>query len=118
MSPKPIQQSNPVKLRQGMSIGTGNAESDDEFLFDCFIDYPAVDECIRLTSPGRIISGRTGSGKTAIIRHIAQNVDYFSVVDPEEMSMNYVSNSDALRFLHAIGADLDLLFQVLWKHVL
>jgi hypothetical protein len=29
-----------------------------------------------------------------------------------------VSNSDALNFLHAIGADLDLLFQALWKHVL
>ncbi|ANW05381.1 hypothetical protein LMTR13_07875 [Bradyrhizobium icense] len=32
--------------------------------------------------------------------------------------MSYVSNSDALNFLHAIGADLDLLFQALWKHVL
>ena len=32
--------------------------------------------------------------------------------------MSYVSNSDALRFLDAIGADLDLLFQVLWKHVI
>lgn len=32
--------------------------------------------------------------------------------------MNYVSNSDALRFLTEIGADLDLLFPVLWKHVI
>ncbi|QHO78946.1 DNA repair ATPase [Bradyrhizobium sp. CCBAU 051011] len=32
--------------------------------------------------------------------------------------MSYVSNSDVLSFLHAIGADLDLMFQVLWKHVL
>ena len=32
--------------------------------------------------------------------------------------MSYVSNSDALRFLQTIGADLDLFFQVLWKHVL
>jgi hypothetical protein len=34
------------------------------------------------------------------------------------MSMSYVSNSDVLNFLYAIGADLDLMFQVLWKHVL
>jgi hypothetical protein len=32
--------------------------------------------------------------------------------------MSYVSNSDVLSFLHAIGADLDLMFQVLWRHVL
>jgi hypothetical protein len=34
------------------------------------------------------------------------------------MSLSYVSNSDVLSFLHAIGADLDLMFQVLWRHVL
>ncbi len=34
------------------------------------------------------------------------------------MSLSYVSNSDVLSFLHIIGADLDLMFQVLWRHVL
>jgi hypothetical protein len=34
------------------------------------------------------------------------------------MSMSYVSNSDFLNFLTDIGADLDLIFQYLWKHVL
>lgn len=109
---------NPVVLRQGMSIGTGNAESDDEFLFDCFVDYPAVDQCRRMESAGRILAGRTGSGKTAIIRYLDREAEHAVELDPSEMSMSYVSNSDALRFLTAIGADLDLLFQVLWKHVL
>lgn len=109
---------NPVILRQGMSIGTGNAESDDEFLFDCFVDYPAVDQCRRMESAGRILAGRTGAGKTAIIRYLEREAEHAVEVDPAQMSMSYVSNSDALRFLTAIGADLDLLFQVLWKHVL
>jgi hypothetical protein len=39
-------------------------------------------------------------------------------IDPSEMAMSYVSNSDAHNFLHAISADLDLLFQASWKHVL
>lgn len=39
-------------------------------------------------------------------------------IDPAEMAMGYVSNSDVLRFVQTIGGDLDLLFQVLWKHVL
>lgn len=101
-----------------MSIGSGNAETDDEFLFDCFVHYPPVERCLNTQSPGMIVAGRTGSGKTAILRYIERTVSTSVEVDPSEMSMSYVSNSDALRFLHAIGADLDLLFQVLWKHVL
>lgn len=109
---------NPVVLRRGVGIGSGNAESDDEFLFTCFVNYPPVDVCQRTTSPAMVVAGRTGSGKTAILRHIESRSEHSIVIDPFEMSMSYVSNSDALRFLEAIGADLDLLFQVLWKHVL
>jgi hypothetical protein len=39
-------------------------------------------------------------------------------LQPANMALNYITNSDILRFLHEIGADLDLLFQALWKHVL
>jgi hypothetical protein len=65
-----------------------------------------------------VIDGRTGSGKTAILKFIHSKVEHSVEIDPSEMAMSYVSNSDALNFLHAIGADLDLLFQALWKHVL
>lgn len=111
-------ETNPVVLRRGVGIGTGNAESDDEFLFECFVEYPPVEACRRQGSPAMVISGRTGSGKTAIIRYLENTAENVTSIDPFEMSMSYVSNSDTLRFLHAVGADLDLLFQVLWKHVL
>jgi hypothetical protein len=65
-----------------------------------------------------VIEGRTGSGKTAILRYIAATATNSVTIDPTEMAMSYVTNSDVLRFLQAIGADLDLTFQVLWKHVL
>lgn len=109
---------NPIVLRRGAGIGTGNAETDDEFLFDCFVEYPPVYECRRASSPVMVVAGRTGSGKTAILRYLEVESDHTAALDPFDMSMSYVSNSDALRFLQAIGADLDLLFQVLWKHVL
>lgn len=109
---------NPIVLRRGVGIGTGNAESDDEFLFDCFVEYPPVESALRLQSPTMILSGRTGSGKTAILRHLEAVTEHHVSIDPFEMSMGYVSNSDALRFLASVGADLDLFFQVLWKHVL
>lgn len=115
---KTTKRTNPVVLKQGMTIGSNGAESDDAFLFECFVNHPPVARCMDFQSPGMIIVGRTGSGKTAILRYLEREVDHSVEIDPAAMSMSYVSNSDALNFLQAIGADLDLLFHVLWKHVI
>ncbi|RWK29336.1 P-loop NTPase fold protein [Mesorhizobium sp.] len=101
-----------------MTIGSLAAETDDDYLFDCFVHYPPVDIAMKVDSHGSILTGRTGAGKTAIIRYIESRAEHSVQIRPSDMAMSYVSNSDALSFLHAIGADLDLLFQVLWKHVL
>lgn len=101
-----------------MTIGSNSAETDDDFLFDCFVRSSPVERCMDVHSPGMIVAGRTGAGKTAILRYIEREVEHSIEIDPSEMSMSYVSNSDALNFLQAIGADLDLLFHVLWKHVI
>jgi hypothetical protein len=115
---KASKRTNPIILLAGMSIGTNAAEFDDDFLFDCFVHYPQVDLCLNAQSRGMVVDGRTGGGKTAILRYITSRVPNAVTIDPTEMAMGYVSNSDVLRFLQAIGADLDLTFQVLWKHVL
>jgi hypothetical protein len=115
---KPEKRANPVVLKPGMTIGAAAAEMDDEFLIPCFVQYPPVTLCLNMNSRGTVIDGRTGSGKTAILKYIAATAEHSCEIDPFDMSMSYVSNSDVLSFLHAIGADLDLLFQVLWKHVL
>jgi len=111
-------QTNPLVFRNGMSVGSIAAESDDEFLFDCFVDNPAVQACLNLQSPTTVLAGRTGSGKTAVLKHIQKTVLHCSNIDPSEMALNYVANSDALRFVQAIGGDLDVLFIALWRHVL
>jgi hypothetical protein len=116
--PKSEKLANPIQLKPGMTIGANAAEMDDEFLLPCFVHYPPVKVCLDLGSRGTVIDGRTGSGKTAILKYISSTVEHASEIDPFEMSMSYVSNSDVLSFLYAIGADLDLLFHVLWKHVL
>ncbi len=109
---------NPIILQAGMTIGTNAAEFDDDFLLPCFVQYPPVDLCMNVSSRGMVVDGRTGSGKTAILRYIGANAAHSVMIDPTEMAMSYVTNSDVLRFLQLIGADLDLTFQVLWKHVL
>lgn len=110
--------SNPIIVRAGMTIGSISAETDDDFLFECFVTNPAVTTSESVQAPGMILSGRTGSGKTAIVRQLSRTEENVVTIDPFDMALSYVSNSDILQFLQSIGADLDLLFQVLWKHVL
>ena len=80
---------NPVVLRRGSGIGTGNAETDDDFLFDCFVEYPPVEDCRRAGSPVMVVAGRTGSGKTAILRYLEKDLRHIASIDPFEMSMSY-----------------------------
>lgn len=104
---------NPVLLQHGLSIGNNAAESDDEFLFDCFVHYPPVESCKDPRHPGMILGGRTGAGKTAILRYLANTEERVHEIDPGEMAMSYVANSDILNFVQTIGGDLDLFFQIL-----
>lgn len=110
--------SNRIQFRSDTRIGSVAAEEDDDFLFDCFVDNPAVATAMDLAAPGMILSGRTGSGKTAVLRYIERRSNHVANVNPAELSVNYISNSDVFQFLNDIGADLDLFFQVIWKHVL
>jgi hypothetical protein len=75
---------NPVVVRAGMTIGSISAETDDEFLFECFVHHPAVATCQSVKSSGMVIAGRTGSGKTAILRYIDHNADHSIHIDPSD----------------------------------
>ncbi len=109
--------SNPIITSSANSIGNLSAEADDEFLFACFVPHPAFEILSDFSSAKTIISGRTGSGKTAIIRKVAHDQRNAVQVELPELSMNYVANSDIIRFLLSLGLNLDLLFQTLWKHI-
>ncbi|WP_153005552.1 P-loop ATPase, Sll1717 family [Aureimonas ureilytica] len=110
--------SNPVVIRPDTNIGNISAEADDEFLFNCFVDHPALTSAKDLQSKKTFISARTGAGKTAIIRMIERQNPNCSMIDLPDLSMDYVANSDIIRFLKSLDIDLDLFFQALWKHVL
>lgn len=115
---KNTRRANSIILSSETKIGHIDAENDDQFLFDCFVHHPAVAACLNPDSPAIVLEGRTGAGKTAILRHIKQKEKNVAIVDPTEMALSYVANSTIIRFLDAIGADLGLMFQSLWKHVL
>lgn len=110
--------SNPIITRPSINIGSIAAENDNEFLEECFVRHQSLDALLDTNSKAMVLVGRTGAGKTAILQHILEYNKNCCELQPANMALNYIANSDILRFLHEIGADLDLLFQALWKHVL
>ena len=102
----------------GSSIGQVSAETDDDFLVDCFVDHPVLAEVIDPQSSKMIVLGNTGVGKTAILRMIERQKELCTRIEIDELSLNYVSNSDVIKFLHTIGVPTDRFFQALWKHII
>jgi hypothetical protein len=105
------------RFRRGASIGELDAEADKRFLSSCFIetgDFSTLRDC---GSPHRIIIGRTGSGKSALISQLISSEDHVIQISPENLSLNYLSNSDILVTLERSGVKLDLFYNLLWKHV-
>ncbi len=110
--------SNPLVLRPDANIGNSSAEADDEFLFDCFFDHPSLSVLNDVSSAKLFASGRTGIGKTALLRMIDRSNENVSSIDLTDLALNYVANSDIIQFLNALDIDLDIFYQTLWKHVL
>ncbi|WP_431469720.1 P-loop ATPase, Sll1717 family [Sphingosinithalassobacter sp. LHW66-3] len=107
-----------VVLRQGLSVGAMSAEDDGAYLRESFVSTGALDELADTNSPKCIVLGRTGSGKSALLISLADSQENVIQLDPESLSLNYISNSDILRFFDNIGIDLDVFYQLLWRHVL
>jgi len=101
----------------GATVGN-NAAENDEILLNCFVESTAYKLLSDPASSKMLASGRTGSGKTAILRRIKDSNKKSVEINPIEMSMDFLSNSTVLHFVSRAGADLDVLFQILWKHVL
>lgn len=105
------------RFRKGASIGEPDAESDDHYLNQCFVDTGDYRTLVDCSNPHRIIVGRTGAGKSALILHLIQNEENVIEISPENLSLNYISNSDIITTLEKSGVKLDLFYTLLWKHV-
>jgi Cdc6-like AAA superfamily ATPase len=110
--------SNKIIFTSNINIGQNGAESDNEFLFKCYVDHPAQSELRDLSNPLMFVLGSTGAGKTAVLRMIAKQEKCCKEIELHEMAMNHIANSDVVQFLQSIEVDLDLFFQALWRHVI
>ena len=105
-------------IARNLSIGAIAAENDDNYLFDCFIHLPVFDEITDLENSKSILLGRAGCGKTAILRYIEEKKENVFGIDPTEMALEYVASSTAIRLFEENGVDMNLFYQLLWKHVI
>ena len=105
------------RFRNTDNVGVADAESDHAFLQDCFIDNGIVDLLLDCDDPRRVILGRTGAGKTALLTRVTELAPTAIVVKPESLALAYISNSTILRFVHDLGVNLDIFFKLLWRHV-
>ena len=104
------------KFRRHSSVGAAAAEEDEQFLSDCFLDTGDLSTLSDCQDPCRLIIGRTGSGKTALLKKLTE-VKNVIVISPESLSFNYLTNSTILQFFLEAGVKLDLFFKLLWRHV-
>jgi hypothetical protein len=103
-------------FRKHASIGAAAAEEDGAFLPECFVDNGDLGPLADYRDRRRLVLGRTGSGKTALIRKLTER-EHCITINPETLSFNYLTNSTVLTFFLEAGVKLDLFFKLLWRHV-
>lgn len=104
------------KFRRHASVGAAAAEEDEQFLSECFLDTGDLATLIDCGDPRRIVLGRTGIGKTALLNEVSKKKEAI-VISPESLSFSYLTNSTILQFFLEAGVKLDLFFKLLWRHV-
>lgn len=104
-------------------IGSLDAES-DTFLEECFLEsnvYTSLRKFERdVDFTKRIIVGRTGSGKTAILKELAKDpiVKQHAIIEAESTVFEHINNNVFISQLLNNGIDLRVFYKSLWIHVL
>lgn len=106
------------KFRIHDTVGGADAESDQAFLKECFIETGDLDILLDCTDHRRIVLGRTGAGKTALLTHLTDKGSKRVInIEPEGLALSYISNCTILQFVEGLGVNLDTFFKLLWRHV-
>lgn len=105
------------RFKKHETVGASDAEDDQQFLKDCFVDFGDLSVLQDTENNKCIVIGRTGSGKTALLLRLSEVEDNCVWIKPENLSFNYLSNTSILKNLNEAGVHLDLFYRLLWKHV-
>jgi hypothetical protein len=100
------------------NVGTAAAEDDSEYLDECFVDTGDIALLLDCKCPKRIIVGRTGMGKSALIYRINNLNINSSSLSPHNLSLNFIATNKVISFFEAAGVNLTPFYILLWKHLL
>jgi hypothetical protein len=104
-------------FRSTQTIGAAAAENDDSYLKECFIDTGIL-TILRDCSDHRcILVGRTGAGKSALIAQLRDESEHAIRIQPDALSLAYISNSAVIKFFSDAGVNLNLFYRLLWRHI-
>lgn len=104
-------------------IGTLDAES-DAFLRDYFLETQAYSDLLSFDNnefsfKKRVIVGRTGSGKTALLSRVSSLENIKSeTVEAESMILEHIKNNVFISTLIENKIDIRIFYKTLWLHIL
>jgi hypothetical protein len=104
------------KFKRNVDIGSLDAEN-DRYLISAFVDKNDLSILRNMSDTKCILLGRTGCGKSALIRYLEEKDSSVVRINPESMSLRHLSNSDIINYFKKLDVKLDLFYKVLWKHV-
>jgi hypothetical protein len=104
------------KFSKYLEIGSPDAETDN-FLEQAFIEKDALEALLDTNNQRSILIGRTGSGKSAILKHIETTESKVARIEPEAMSLRFLSNSTMIQYFRENDVNLNFFYKILWKHV-
>lgn len=105
------------KFLKHANIGAADADQDQKFLSESFIDTGDLLILSDTSDPRSILLGRTGSGKTALINKLADTEEHVIKVYPDNLALTYISDSSIVRFFSDLGIKMDLFYRLLWRHI-
>lgn len=105
------------RFRKHETVGAEGAEQDSEFLYECYVDTGDLDVLRDPVQAPSIVVGRTGVGKTALLMMLRQYEENVAWIEPDQLSLQYLSNSTILRRLEELGVNLDIFYRLLWRHI-
>ena len=99
-------------------IGSAAAEDDAAYLSRCFVDTGDLSKLCDCENPRRIIVGRTGSGKSALISELVTKNARCIQLQPHSLALNFIATNDVVTFFEAAGVNLTPIYILLWRHLL
>lgn len=104
-------------------IGSLDAET-DTFLEECFVESSMYETLKKFNKDidftKRIIVGRTGSGKTALLKKLTQDnsIKKHAIIEAESTVFEHIKNNIFISQLLEKNIDLRVFYKSLWIHVL